>query len=306
MPASLPPSTTDTFFRKRAAALLTPQGADSQILRLADDEDASRQAWAGLPETADYQVLGDLKPAAITLLAARTDIGPQPLLVTQPFGRGHAYILATGGTWRWQMSMPLEDQSHETFWRQILRALVASSPANVSLVANAGSGESNLELRAEFRDDAFLPVDDIGVTAVASHQDGGSWTVPLQPSANEPGVFVADFIPAESGTWYFEAVAQRDDEPVAVSRASVHYESGSAEHFNIRRNSTLLQTLSEATGGQFLEAGNLDALPDLLRYGSSGITELHYRAIWDAPAVFLLLLLLKAGEWLLRRRWNTI
>ena len=86
----------------------------------------------------------------------------------------------------------------------------------------------------------------------------------------------------------------------------MHYESGQAEHFNIRRNSTLLRNLSEATGGQYLESGDLDALPDLLRYGSSGITEQKYRSIWDAPAAFILLFLLKAGEWLLRRRWSTI
>lgn len=306
LPARLPPSTTDTFFRKRAVVSLTPQGADTQMLRLADDDDANRQAWTALPEIADYQVVGDMKPAATTLLSARTDIGPQPLLLTQPFGRGHTYILATGGTWRWQMSMPLEDQSHETFWRQMLRALVASSPTNVSFSAGVGTGETNVELRAEFRDEAFLPVDDIGVTAVASHEDGGTWSIELQPSAAEPGVFVADFVPDSSGSWYFEAVAQRDDEPVAVSRASVHYESGQAEHFNIRRNSTLLRNLAEATGGQYLEAADLDSLPELLRYGSSGITEHQYRAIWDAPAVFLLLLMLKASEWLLRRRWSTI
>jgi hypothetical protein len=28
--------------------------------------------------------------------------------------------------------------------------------------------------------------------------------------------------------------------------------------------------------------------------------------LWDAPAVFLLLLLLKCGEWLLRRRWGAV
>ena len=64
--------------------------------------------------------------------------------------------------------------------------------------------------------------------------------------------------------------------------------------------------MSEATGGRYFNAGNLDGLPDLLRYSSAGITETEYRAIWDAPIVFLLLILLKGGEWLMRRRWGTI
>jgi hypothetical protein len=276
------------------------------MMRFADTTEANIQSWSELPEVADYQVTGTRKPAAITLLNVNTDIGQIPLLVTQPFGRGHAYVLATGGTWRWQMSLPLEDQRHETFWRQLLRALVASSPQSVSLTASGGNGESNIALRAEFRDEEFKPVDDIGVIVQVSHQDGESWSVNLRASAEEPGIFIAEVDPTESGTWYFEAVAHRDDEAVATARASVHYDSGQAEYFNIRRNSAQLRALSEATGGQYLEQKDLDVLPDLLRYSSSGITEQEYRAIWDAPAIFVLLLLLKAGEWLLRRSWSTI
>lgn len=306
LPVTLPPASADSFFRKRAVVELTPQGSASEMLALAEDDVANLAAWRELPEIADYQLTGELKPATTVWLSARTDTGVQPLLLSQPFGRGHAYVLATGGTWRWQMSLPAEDQRHETFWRQLLRAMVASSPVNVSLTANVTAESENVALRAEFRDDAYRPVDDVGVTAVASHEDGATWTVELQPSADEPGVFVADFVPDSTGTWYFEAVAERNDEPVAVSRAGIHYETGQAEHFNIRRNTSLLQGLSEATGGHFMDVDNLDALTELLRYSSAGVTELQYRSIWDAPIVFILLLMLKAAEWLLRRRWSTI
>jgi uncharacterized membrane protein len=306
LPARLPPSTTNTFFRKKAGVALTPQGADEQMLRLADGGAANREAWDALPEIADYQVTGTLKPAAITLLNALTDIGPVPLLVTQQFGRGHAYILASGGTWRWQMSMPVEDQSHETFWRQLMRTLVASAPNNVSLTASNDAGNSAISLRAEFRDDAFQPLDEIGVTAIVTHENGDSWSTELEPSADDAGVFHADISPTESGTWFFEAVAESNGEPVDVARTSIHYESGQAEYFGFRRDSRTLMRLSEATGGRYLEPHEIDALPELLRYSTSGITETDYRPVWDAPAVFLLLLLLKSGEWLLRRRWSTI
>lgn len=306
LPARLPTTSTDSFRRTKASVLLTPQGAGDQMLRFAADADENRAAWNELPQIADYQLTGSLKPAAITLLNADTDVGQIPLLITQPYGRGHAYILASGGTWRWQMSMPLEDQKHETFWRQVLRALVASAPENVSLVAQGSSGSADISLRAEFRDDAFRPVDDIAVTAVASHVSGESYSIAMQPGANEAGVFVGTLTPPQSGTWYFEAVAERNGEPLAVSRTSILHESGQAEHFGFRKNAGLLRRLSESTGGQYFEAGDISALPDLLRYSSSGITETEYRAIWDAPAVFILLLLLKASEWMLRRRWSSI
>ncbi len=119
-------------------------------------------------------------------------------------------------------------------------------------------------------------------------------------------MFVADASLDASGSWYVEALAQRDGEPVHVARTSVYSESGQAEYFNIRRNSALLKRLSDATGGQYFEADNVESLPELLRYSEAGITEQIYRSVWDAPAAFLLLLVLKTSEWLLRRRWRTI
>jgi hypothetical protein len=276
------------------------------MLRLAESADENRAAWLELPQVADFQILGALKPAAIPLLAMDTSAGTVPLLVTQPFGRGHSYVLASGGTWRWQMSMPVEDQKHETFWRQLLRSLVATAPKNVSLTASSKEGLTDVGLRAEFREGDYAPMENIGVTAVVSHEDGSTFSTQLERSVNEPGVYRASFEPDRTGTWYIEAVAERDGTPVSTVRVSVHHESGQAEHFNIRSNPGLLQRLSEVTGGRSLAMSELGALPDLLRYASSGITEQEHRSIWDAPIFFLLLLLLKATEWLLRRHWRTI
>lgn len=306
LPAHLPPSSIDTFSRVKSGVRLTAQGAGAEMLRLAESAEQNLEVWRELPEIADYQRLGNLKPATITLLDVITESGGQPLLVTQPFGRGQVYILATGGTWRWQMSMPLEDQSHETFWQQLLRTLVSSAPKGISLSADAGHGESEIRVRAEFRDDAFRPVDDINVSAVVSHEDGESFTVDLPASPDTAGVFAADVPLGASGSWYFEAIAERNGEVAHVARASAYSESGQAEYFNLRRNAALLRRLSDATGGRYFEPGDMNELPDLLRYSNAGITEQILRPVWDAPIVFLLLLALKFGEWSLRRRWRTI
>ncbi len=242
----------------------------------------------------------------MTLLNADTEAGDIPLLVTQAFGRGQAFVLATGGTWRWQMSLPVEDQKHETFWRQMLRAMVASAPESVSLTAIPSKDDVNIELRAEFRDAAFRPVNDVSVTSIASHESGESISIVMRPDEAEPGVFVGELTPPQSGTWYFEAVADSGGEAVAVARASILHSTGQAEHFGFRRNSGLLQRLSLATGGEYFATNDLSELPDLLRYSSSGITETEYLSIWDAPAFYLLLLFLKSTEWMLRRRWSSI
>jgi uncharacterized membrane protein len=306
LPAHLPPSAVNSFVRTKAAVQLTPQGADTEMLRLAATSEENAAFWASLPEVADYQAVGNMKPAALTLLNVVTETGAQPLLVTQPYGRGHVYILASGGTWRWQMSSPLEDLSHETFWQQFMRALAASAPQGISLSAKGSQGASEVQLRAEFRDDAFRPVEGVRVSAVVSHEDGDSYSLDLLPSLDDAAVHVASAPLSETGTWYVEAIAERDGEAIHVARTSVYSESEQAEHFNIRRDSAQLVRLSDATGGQYFEPANLGALPDLLRYSNAGITEQILRPVWDAPALFLLLFMVKFSEWLLRRRWRTI
>jgi uncharacterized membrane protein len=307
LPSRLSPSSINSFFRKPVQVRLSAQGSTSDLLRFEDSVEANRASWSSLPAIADYQVTNELKPAAVALLHFVIDDNELlPLLIAQPYGRGHSYILATGGTWRWQMSLPLEDQRHEIFWRQLLRTLVTSAPRRESLTARGSAGATDIAIRAEFRDEAFRPVDDIDVSAIVSRNDGESWSVTLDPSAEEPGVYDTNIEPGESGTYYIEAIAARDGQPIHNVRTAIHHEADQAEHFNLRRNSALLRRLSEATNGQYFEFGDLDDLPELLRYSRTGITVEEIRPIWDAPAVLFLLILLKAGEWLLRRRWGTI
>ena len=46
--------------------------------------------------------------------------------------------------------------------------------------------------------------------------------------------------------------------------------------------------------------------PHALRYSNAGIVERQTLDLWTLPALFLLLLVLKLAEWLLRLRWKTL
>ena len=101
------------------------------------------------------------KPGAETLLEAEFDGRTEPLLVHQRYGLGNAYVLATGGTWRWQMQLPHEDQRHETFWRQFLQAAATTAPQPVTLTSERVfyGDESTVLLRAEVRDKSYQACD---------------------------------------------------------------------------------------------------------------------------------------------------
>src|SRR5690606_10064495 len=136
-------------------------GRRAAMTRLAAGDQANTAAWAEMPEIESFQSVAALKPGAITLLEAQLDRARQPLLVYQHYGLGTSYVLATGGTWRWQMQLPHEDQRHETFWRQLVQTLSASAPRAVTMTTERSfyGDETAIELRAEVRDKAFNPAD---------------------------------------------------------------------------------------------------------------------------------------------------
>jgi uncharacterized membrane protein len=291
------------FVRQQAKVIPTPNGLASPILLLSDSASENLERWNDLPNIADYQSIGPLRPAATTLLEIEVNGELQPLLVTQPYGRGQSYIMATGGTWRWQMSMPLEDMSHETFWRQLARGLVVNSPLPFELSTRIDNEE--IRVRAQVRDPDAEENQGMAVSAVVSSDYGPAMTLELLPSSSQPGVYEASFNPVDTGLFSVEAISRVGDTPVSSVRSAIRYEQNQ-EAFAIRQNRELLENLAAVTGGQYWQAQDWDELPEAISYSTAGITEQDVRYLWDAPIIFLLLVLLKTAEWLLRRRWRTI
>lgn len=308
LPAELPTPDAPTFVREPAKAVLTEDGRHSPITRLEDTDEANAAAWKSMPDVADFQHIGALKPGAVTLLDAEFEGKTEPLLVGQQFGRGHAYILATGGTWRWQMQLPHEDQRQETFWRQLLRALAASAPEPVTLSSRHVfyGDQRKIELRAEVKDPEFKPASAAKVTLSARHSTDAATQLTMHAVTGEPGVYEATYDAAEPGIYRFEATADLDSKPLGTARLAVRRANGVSEYFDIRQNRALLQRLAKATGGRYFAVDQAGAIPDAIRFSQAGLVDRHVLDLWNMPFNFLLLVLLKAGEWLLRLRWGRL
>ena len=308
LPARLPMLDGPSFVRSPVKAVLTSDGARSALTRLAADDKANAALWGELPDLADFQHLDGLKPGALTLLEAMVDGRNEPLLVQQRFGLGNAYILASGGTWRWQMQLPHEDLRHETFWRQLLQALATSAPQNVTLTADRVfyGDQSEVKLRAEVKDKEFEPSAEATVKVEVSDGRGPPTTIEMTPVAGERGVYEAAYETDGSGVYRFMAAAQAGDEALGSSRFAVRREDGVVEHFNVQQNRPLLERLAAATSGRYFALGDVEQLREAVSFSEAGTVERQVLDLWSMPIVFLLLLVLKAGEWLLRLVWGRL
>lgn len=299
----------NTFHRDQAGFELTPQGLDSLICRLVDDPAANTERWRKMPLLADYQEVGEVKPGAAPLLLLNVPgRRKSPLLVIQPYGRGRTAVFATGGSWRWQMSQDVGDQTHEMFWRQLARWLVSETPGLVSasMPKTVLSDETRVPLRAEVRNKEYQPVPDARVEARIVGPEGLAETVELTPSPHEEGVYAVSWPALKPGGYVAEVIARRNEEEVGRDTVQFRREEGVAEHFRLAQNRELLEKLAEQTGGRYWTPAAAKKLPEQISYSEAGITAREARDLWDMPAVFLLLAGLRATEWLLRRKWGVI
>jgi len=305
------PSGRNNFHRNSATVELTAAGVDSPITRLLDDPAKNAERWKKLTYLADYEDAGSPKPGATVL--AQTNAGHRklPLLITQNYGHGRTAIMATGGTWRWQMSEALGDPSHDLFWQQLLRWLVADSPGRVtaSIPQRVLMDEGHVQFSVEVRDRQFQPTSDAHVTANIAGPEGTNALIDLTPSRDTQGLYQAEWAAEKPGAYLAEVTAESTGtQPQALGSDVFTFqrENGIAENFHVEQNRTLLEQLSSQTGGRYWEPSDLKNLPRDIAYSEAGISVRTTNELWNMPVVFVLLLGLPIAEWLLRRKWGVV
>jgi hypothetical protein len=305
------PSGRNNFHRNPATVELTAAGVDSPIMRLLDDPDKNAARWRKLTYLADYEDAGAPKPGATVLASLNAGRRKLPLLITQNYGHGRTAVMATGGTWRWQMSEALGDPSHELFWHQLLRWLVTESPGPVSatMPTRVLMDEGHVQLTAQVRDRQFQPSADAHVTAHVVGPEGVNAFLDLAPSPDTPGTYQAEWTAEKPGDYLAEIIAESaSGQPQELGRDVVTFqrEDGIAENFHTTQNRRFLEQLASQTGGRYWKPSDLKSLPRDISYSEAGISVRNTKELWDMPIVFALLVGLPAGEWLLRRKWGVV
>jgi len=322
LPTALP-TQAGTFHREadprngttHTTAELAPAGVDSIITRVVDDPAANIAKWKQLPYLMDYEDPGTPKPGAAVLANMITPEGRKlPLLITENFGHGRTAIMATGGSWRWQMSSPLGDTAHDLFWQQLLRWVVSDTPGHVSASVPAQMLLDNgaVTITADVRDPQYNPAPDAKVEAHILGPSGVSALVEMTPVPNSPGQFQAAWSAPKTGAYLTEVTAQRADRATGkfkeLGRDVLTFQrmDGVAENFHTEQNRDLLEHLATQTGGHYWKPADLGKLAGAIPFSEAGVTMRETKDLWDLPLVFLVLLLLRFSEWWLRRTWGIV
>lgn len=309
LPTHLPPRQVQAFVQRSAAARPTAYGMESVVTRLDAEPRRNAELWKSLPNLADFQALGRLKPGAIVLLeTAVGDRAGTPLLVWQRYGQGATYLLGTASTLRWQMQSSPEDQRHELFWRQLAHALADAAPARATLTSERSvyDDEHRVTLEAQLRDERFEPIAGAQVELLVAPERDAPYSVQMQPSQSGDGRYTASFDAPASGLYRIDMSARSTNAPPQLASTHVRRNDGVLEQYGARQNRAVLERIATMTGGRYWKLTELNQLAAAIPYSKTGIVERQTLELWNLPIVLLLLLGLKLSEWALRLKWGRL
>jgi uncharacterized membrane protein len=305
LPVALETSDSAEYYRE-IAVTPTPAGRTHPALQLAATLEESQARWSGLPVLSAVNRLGRVKPGASVLLRGATEGSDDlPVLVHQRYGAGRIVLFPVQDSWIWQMhgDIAVDDLTHETLWRQLIRWLVSDVPGRVEGQAEGESAAVGGEMRlsATVYDSSYLGLNNATVTAAVTGPSGVARDVPLAWDVTRDGEYRAAVEITEPGV--HEAVVEAREGERVLGRTTIHFTAGdpAAEYFGAEMRRDALERLAGETGGRFYTPQTVSTLPEDVRYTERGNTVLERYDLWDMPIVMLLVLGALATEWSLRR-----
>jgi uncharacterized membrane protein len=287
----------------------TRAGEAHAVTQLGDTEQASADRWKTMPPLTTVNQVDAIKPGATVLLSGQDDRKrDRVVLAYQRYGRGKSIAFPVQDSWLWQMhaTIRVEDQTHENFWRQLLRWLVDGVPDVVEtrpLTDRVEAGQP-VTLTADVVDPRFVELNDANVVAHVTSPSGKVSAIPLQWTGERNGQYRATLTTSETGWYEAKVEATREAKPVGTGVAHLRTAPDDAEYFDAAMHAPLLKRIAQETGGRFYAADAMSSLPEDLKYSGRGVTAVEERELWHMPILLLSLVTVLCAEWGLRRYWR--
>ncbi len=292
---------------------LTEAGKSHPIFKLTRDRIKNAILWNTAPPLLGSCLVKRAKAGADVLAVnPNINIGKRPAVVIAAgrYGSGHAMVITADTTWRWTRLPRVVGQSDTLFarfWSQTVRWLTGRdldqqrSQIVVSTDKPAYEVGKEVSIRAIRQSD----VDSKSSSEVAVEvidEAGKQIPVQVRTSSAEPNVLLGSFYPSAGGSYRVNVTLTQDGKQIANQAAEFLVYGSELELADTGTNRSLLKSISERSGGVYVDIEDVAQLAPKLKRAERRIPRVERTEYWNSPLLFLFFLAAVTGEWVLRRR----
>lgn len=258
-------------------------------------------AWTPTP---DATVLAEARPAE------RSESDPL-LVVRRRTGHRTALLLGTD-TWRWATLSP-DLEAADPLWPGLVSNLLRwvatqddDRPVRVRPAASPFEGDEPVEFIGQVYDESQNPVSDASVSVTLTDSAGTESPHSMDPVGN--GRYELDVAALPEGTYQYEATARRDGDTLGSDQGQFSVEALRLEYQTPRADPVLMRQIASRSGGRAYATDDGSALSADLNastdFTSTTVTESTETELWHTSIFLVVILLLLAVEWTLRKRFG--
>ena len=296
---------TESVADKPVRLELTAAGRANLMMRLSDREAESAAVWKQLPPVYWVAKVSRPKPAAEVLLVdpdpgKESRFGKMPVVAMQQYGQGQVMYVGTDNTWRWRKNVG--DLYYTTLWGQVaqrmamLHVLGGSKRTRLSTDKKSYVTGERVLVFARLQTPGAEPLQEPSVKGVFGLRSGGKQTeVILRSAPDHPGLYRGEFLAPLAGQYQF-FMEQDLNTPLDFLVTEPKFEFGETA-----MNEAMLRDLATTTRGAFFREEDLFKLPDTIAAKTERVKSPLEVELWSSPFYFILMLLVLAGEWVLRK-----
>lgn len=289
---------------------------DPVSVRLTGDGELARAlratgltGWERLPLLEGMNAVAGASPGAEVVLQGVSSGGAVlgPVLAAGRHGAGRTLALTVADTWRWHQSPDATEHSRaawDALWATIIGWLIAPrADRQVVLDLGRDSVEAGVPVRAlvYVRDADYQPIPDATVELTVTRAEEER-ALSASPTAT-PGQYAVSFPAGTPGEYRVQATARRGGAVLGSDSRTLEVTNPPGELADAARPA-VLEAIAEATGGRALPLAQARELTGLLPLAP----DVEERTVDLRPtrtlAFFMVVLVLAAADWLLRRRWG--
>jgi hypothetical protein len=295
---------------------LTAEGRGDPVFEFHPDPLRNRAILTSLPGMYWSFPVTRSRPGA-TVLARHGDprmsnqYGRHVLLASQLYGPGRTVFIGFDSTYRWRY---LAEDYFDGFWARIIdrvgrnKALGGRFPFQVHLGKGAYRVGDRVSVGVRYTDTAAL-AEAADLTAELEIAGGPPEPIRFERAPDDPGLLTAAFPAQQAGIYTLRIVPAATADlgsGVRVSSTTFRVDPPKREIDEPSLNRPLLSELARLTGGRVFDLADVQRLDDAISMREVTRTFENRDELWDAPILYITIVLSLTIEWVLRKIYRMV